>query len=233
MDFSTIKQIVIPEGIVKKIEDGDGNIIWQKSKVLQSITLAGYTTTFNVGNTFSYGGIVTANYSDGTTDDVTANTTFSGYNMSSAGTQTVTASYTEAGVTQTATYSITVYKVLTKITLSGQTTSLNRNATYSFGGTVTATYNDGSTANVTSSTTFSGLPSLMNSSLTQSPNITISVSSFGASIPTVFFPGIGAKIRIDLVCKSFNKLTWIELILLTFTPSASIISYNVNDGPLT
>lgn len=30
MDFSTIKQIVIPEGIVKKIEDGDGNIIWQK-----------------------------------------------------------------------------------------------------------------------------------------------------------------------------------------------------------
>lgn len=30
MDFSTIKQIVIPEGIVKKIEDGDGNVIWQK-----------------------------------------------------------------------------------------------------------------------------------------------------------------------------------------------------------
>lgn len=30
MDFSTIKQIVIPEGIVKKIEDGLGNILWQK-----------------------------------------------------------------------------------------------------------------------------------------------------------------------------------------------------------
>lgn len=76
--------------------------------------------------------------------------------MSSVGNQTVTASYTENGVTVTATYQITVYKVLTKITLSGQTTSFTKGATFSFGGTVTATYNDGSTANVTSSTTFSG-----------------------------------------------------------------------------
>lgn len=30
MDFSTIKEITIPEGSVKKITDGDGNIIWQK-----------------------------------------------------------------------------------------------------------------------------------------------------------------------------------------------------------
>ena len=136
-----------------------GNVlVYQKAaaKVVTGITLSGYTTTFNVGNTFSYGGTVIAAYSDGTTADVTSSTTFSGYNMSTAGTQTVTASYTEDGVTVTATYSITVYKVLTKITLSGQTTSLARGATFSFGGTVTATYNDGSTANVTSSTTFSG-----------------------------------------------------------------------------
>lgn len=158
IDMTTVKQIMHNNKEVSKIEDLNGNILWQLApqKVLQSITLSGYTTTFNVGNTFSYGGTVTALYSDGTTADVTANTTFSGYNMSSAGTQTVTASYTEAGVTQTATYSITVYKVLSSIALSGQTTSLNRGATFSFGGTVTATYNDGSTANVTSSTTFSG-----------------------------------------------------------------------------
>lgn len=47
-------------------------------------------------------------------------------------------------------------KVLQSITLSGQTTSLNRKAAFSFGGTVTANYSDGTTANVTSSTTFSG-----------------------------------------------------------------------------
>ncbi len=123
---------------------------------VSSIALSGQTTSFNYGGTFSFGGTVTATYSDGSTADVTADTVFSGYNMNSTGTQTVTASYTFNGTTVTATYSITVYKVLTKITLSGQTTSLNRGASFSFGGTVTATYNDGTTANVTSSTTFSG-----------------------------------------------------------------------------
>ena len=46
--------------------------------------------------------------------------------------------------------------VLTSITLSGQTTSLNRGAAFKFGGTVTAHYSNGSTANVTSATTFTG-----------------------------------------------------------------------------
>lgn len=108
MDFSTIKQIVIPEGVVKKIEDGDGNIIWQKSKELQSIVLSGQTTSLNRNATFSFGGTVTAHYSDSSTADVTANTTFSGYDMSTSGTYTVTASYTEDSTTVTATYSLTV-----------------------------------------------------------------------------------------------------------------------------
>ena len=115
MDFSTIKQIVIPEGIVKKIEDGEGNIIWQNAKVLQSITLSGQTTSLNRNATFSFGGTVTANYSDGTTADVTADTTFSGYNMSTSGTYTVTATYTEDTTTVTATYSLTVNKIWTQI----------------------------------------------------------------------------------------------------------------------
>lgn len=156
IDFSQVKEIVIPEGNVKKIEI-NGITVWKlNTKALLSIAISGATTTFNVGNTWVFGGTVTATYSDGTTADVTADTTFSGYNMSTAGTQTVTATYVESGVTATATYNITVYKVLTSISLSGQTTSLNRDAAFSFGGTVTAHYNDNSTANVTSSTTFSG-----------------------------------------------------------------------------
>lgn len=155
IDFRLVKSLTIPEGSVKSITDSNGVIIWN-SKVLVSIAVSGATTTFNVGNTWVFGGTVTATYSDGTTADVTTDTTFSGYNMSTAGTQTVTATYTESGVTATATYNITVYKVLTSITLSGQTTSLNRGAAFSFGGTVTAHYNDNSTANVTSSSTFSG-----------------------------------------------------------------------------
>ena len=75
---------------------------------LSSIAVSGQTTTFDVGDTFSFGGTVTATYSDSSTADVTSSTTFSGYNMSTAGTQEVTASYTEGDITKTAKYNITV-----------------------------------------------------------------------------------------------------------------------------
>lgn len=76
---------------------------------LQSIDLGGnYKKAFYTGDEFSFGGTVTANYSDNSTKDVTENTKFSGYDLSNVGQQTVTASYTEADVTKTVTYGITV-----------------------------------------------------------------------------------------------------------------------------
>ena len=51
---------------------------------------------------------MTATYEDQTTKDVTAKATFSNPDMTTAGTQEVTVSYTEDEVTKTATYSITV-----------------------------------------------------------------------------------------------------------------------------
>lgn len=66
------------------------------------------TTTFTVGNEFVFDGVVTATYSDDSTVDVTASATFSGYDMSTAGEQTVTVSYTEGETTVTTTYNITV-----------------------------------------------------------------------------------------------------------------------------
>ena len=78
------------------------------AKTLSSISVSGATTSFDVDDTFSFGGTVTAHYSDSTTANVTSSATFSGYNMSTAGEYTVTASYTEGSVTKTATYSITV-----------------------------------------------------------------------------------------------------------------------------
>lgn len=110
IDMTTVKKIMHNNKEVAKIEDGLGNILWQKqsAKVLQSITLSGQTTSLNRGAAFSFGGTVTANYSDGSTADVTSAVTFSGYNMSTAGTYTVTAQYTENSVTVTATYSLTV-----------------------------------------------------------------------------------------------------------------------------
>ena len=57
---------------------------------------------------------VTATYEDDSESDVTSKATFTGYNMSTAGNQTVTVSYTEKGVTKTASYSIKVKVPSTK-----------------------------------------------------------------------------------------------------------------------
>ena len=76
-----------------------------ESKTLSSIAVSSNHRTFTTGATF-VGETVTATYTDNST--ATVNATFSGYNMNTAGTQTVTASYSEGGVTKTATYQITV-----------------------------------------------------------------------------------------------------------------------------
>ena len=78
-------------------------------KELSSIAISGsYKTTFNVGDSFSFGGTVTATFSDATTADVTTACSFTGYNLSNAGNQTVTVSYTYRSVTKTTTYQISV-----------------------------------------------------------------------------------------------------------------------------
>ena len=72
--------------------------------VLESISISGYKTEFVQDETFSFGGVVTATYDNGDTRDVTNSATFSGYNMSYVGTQTVTVE--NEGVTTT--YEITI-----------------------------------------------------------------------------------------------------------------------------
>lgn len=79
-------------------------------KVLSSIELSGtYPTSFVQNDEFSHEGlIVTAIYDDASSENVTNLATFSGYDMSTAGNQTVAVSYTENAVTKTATYGISV-----------------------------------------------------------------------------------------------------------------------------
>lgn len=77
---------------------------------LSSIALSGtYPTNFYVGDAFSHEGMtVTATYEDKSNKDVTEKADFSDYDMSNAGSQTVTVSYTENDITKTAKYGITV-----------------------------------------------------------------------------------------------------------------------------
>jgi uncharacterized repeat protein (TIGR02543 family) len=83
---------------------------------LSSITLSGdYPTTFYVDDDFSHEGMtVTATFSDNSTQDVTASSVFTGYNMSQTGEQTVTVTYTNNDVSRTQTYTITVNPILDK-----------------------------------------------------------------------------------------------------------------------
>jgi len=81
---------------------------------LASIALSGdYPTSFYVGDAFSHEGMtVTATFEDESTQDVTSSATFSGYDPSTTGSQTITVSYTAGEVTKTATYNITVNAVV-------------------------------------------------------------------------------------------------------------------------
>ena len=78
------------------------------AKTLSSIAVSGATTSFVVGDTWDFGGTVTATYSDSSTSDVTVNATFSGYDMSTSGNQTVTVNYTEGDITVDTSYIIVV-----------------------------------------------------------------------------------------------------------------------------
>lgn len=76
-----------------------------------SITTQPTKTTYAVGGSFdSTGMVVTATYDTGATKEVTG-FTFSPQTFSSAGTKTVTISYTKNGVTKTTTLSVTVIQV--------------------------------------------------------------------------------------------------------------------------
>ena len=101
--------------------------------VLSSISISGYTTTFNVGDEFVFGGTVMANYENGDSRDVTSSASFSGYNMNASGTQTVTVSY--GG--KTATYDITVSAIpVTGITLNTNVAEIEVGQTLQLAATV-------------------------------------------------------------------------------------------------
>ena len=83
-------------------------------KTLSSISVGNdKKTTYKVGDSFIRP-TITATYSDSSTKDVTNNATFTGYDLTTTGDQTVTVSYTEGNNTKTATYDITVAEATVK-----------------------------------------------------------------------------------------------------------------------
>jgi hypothetical protein len=147
-----------------------------------SVTSAPSKTTYTKGEALDTTGLViTADYSDNSSADVTSSCTFSPLNgavLNTVGTQTVYVSYTEGGVTKTTSFAVVVSAQ--DVTLSSIAVTTQPNTTiYTVGDilnttglVVTGTYSDGSTANVTSSCSFS--PTTLSTSGTQT--ITVSYS---------------------------------------------------------
>ncbi len=145
------------------ITETDTVNITVSDRVLQSIAITSenHNTEYTQGKSFSTEGlVVTATYDNGTTADVTASCQFdpAGPYMN-VGEQTVTVSYTEGEKTETTTLKITVSeRVLQSIAITSDhhKTEYTQGESLSTEGlVVTATYDNGTTAVVTGSCTFS------------------------------------------------------------------------------
>ena len=110
----------------------------QQAISLLSVTTAGQTTEFYVGDSFIYDGTLTAHYSDSSTKTVVP-TSISSPDMSSAGQKTITISYTEGGVTKSCQYTITVNNpavAVTGVSLNANTVTLAEEETTTLTATI-------------------------------------------------------------------------------------------------
>ena len=106
--FAMYKNTMVDDLYLVEAVEGE-----EPAPILTGISVSGQTTTFNVGDTFNFNGVVTATYSDETSKTVTA-TSVSSPNMSVAGNPEVTVTYIEGEVTATAKYTITVEEKATE-----------------------------------------------------------------------------------------------------------------------
>ena len=96
-------------------------------KTLKSIEVDGMTTSYEVGDAFSFDGTCTATYSVTKNDEpqpddnkVVTPTEVTSPDMSTTGNKTITVSYTEDAVTKTTTYDITVSPAQPKFIIDGE-----------------------------------------------------------------------------------------------------------------
>ena len=176
------------------------------SKTLSSISLSEYKTAFIEGDNFSFDGTVTAHFSDSSTDVVTSESTFSGYDMTIVGNQTITVSYTFKGIEVTNTYQITVSQgTLSSISVSGMTTQYQKNASFNFNGTCTATFVNGYQKTVTPTSVSS--PDM---SSTGNKTITVSYTYNGNTASTTYSINVSSnRTVIEVETSSINStITW-------------------------
>lgn len=89
--------------------------ITPKPKILVNIEVSGYKSVFALNEEFYFGGIVTANFSDSSTDNVTNESNFSGFDSSTLGLKKITVSYTYLNETKYCYYNIEIIEKQTDL----------------------------------------------------------------------------------------------------------------------
>ena len=169
-------------------------------------------TSYYVGDTLDTAGLtLTATYASGKTETISSGYICSPTALNTAGTQTITVSYTEGGVTKTATFTVTVvepvYTSLAVTTKPDKLTYVVGELLDTVGMVVTATYSNGSTRTVTgwscSPTTFATAGTVM---------ITVSYTEGGIT-KTATFP-------VTVVLRALSS------ILITKQPTKTVYDLN-------
>lgn len=122
LDIGTVN-IAVEEVTINFNGGFTGSIKGRIAKLPSSISISNQKTDFEINEAFSFGGTVTCTSSYGDTSDVTSQCTFSGYDTTQTGTQTVTVSYTSGGITLTTTYQITVSAVKSPVLVDYELTT--------------------------------------------------------------------------------------------------------------
>lgn len=127
--LGTLKKYTDKAGVVKYELDKENYLISinGETQIYRGLAVSAQKTAFNVGDTFEFGGKVLQVWRGKEDVDVTASATFSGYDMSKEGKQTVTVT---VGA-ETMTYEITVNPAgtLPSITISKQISDMSGNPT--------------------------------------------------------------------------------------------------------
>ena len=152
-------------------------------------------TQYYIGESFAQSGLtLTATYSDGSTKTISSGFTCTGFSSSTAGTKTITVSYTEGSVSKTTTFTVTVIApTVTKIAVKTMPTKTQYYIGESFaqsGLTLTATYSDGSTKTISSGFTCTGLSS----------------STTGSKTITVTYEGKTTTFTVSVVAATLSKI---------------------------
>ena len=191
---------------------------------LSSIAVTGAKTSYYVGDTFEKP-TVTATYSNNSQANVTNSATFTGYNLSNAGNQTVTVSYTEGGTTKTTTYGITVTAVsLSSISVSNAKTSYYVGDEFELP-TVTATYNNGSQQIVDSELTFSGY----NLSNPGNQTVTVSYTEGGVTRTTTYGITVN-KVELSSIEVTTDITNKTQYVGDSFSSAGLVVTATYNNG---